>query len=67
MNNISNDTPLTLQLTVGDAYTIMAGLSELPAKYSRYLMDNIEEQTDKQCQTKGVIKPNPSQNIRSYM
>lgn len=59
MNELSNDAPVTLTLTLGDAFTIMAGLSELPAKYSRSLMELIESQVDNQFQRTGVIKPAP--------
>jgi hypothetical protein len=59
MNELSNEAPVTLTITLGDAFTIMAGLSELPAKYSRPLMDLIDSQVDTQFQRSGVIQPAP--------
>ena len=60
MNNISNESPVVLKLTLADAFTIMAGLSELPSKYSRSLMDQIDSQVDEQFQQTNVLKPRSS-------
>ena len=43
-STIPNDTPIDLKMDFGTAQLILAGLAELPAKYSRNVMAEIEKQ-----------------------
>ncbi len=43
-NKYQPETPVTLNLTWGAVLNILGGLAEIPAKYSRPIMDEIEKQ-----------------------
>lgn len=45
-----NDQVLTLKLTVAQVNTIIAGLEELPHKFSRKILDEIQQQAVPQLQ-----------------
>jgi hypothetical protein len=45
-----NDQVLTLKLTVNQVNTIIAGLEELPHKFSRKILDEIQQQAVPQLQ-----------------
>lgn len=53
-NKYPPETPVTLTLNWGAVVNILGGLGEIPAKYSRPLMDEIEHQANQQAENNQI-------------
>lgn len=63
-NKYPAETPITLNLNWGSVMNILGGLAEIPAKYSRPIMEEIERQAEAQAQNNQIKSlPTQQQNI----
>lgn len=53
-NKYPPETPITLSLNWGAVVNILGGLGEIPAKYARPLMDEIERQVTQQADSNQI-------------